>query len=206
MNHYAHNYYPPVRSLPVATCSLSQLFHSLIPSPFTNKPLYISMSLLHQYKNSRERKLARSVLAQRREWWTCLPRDLWHSAFELTPGWEQFHWMSFIHTFSARGSFQLEAGVDQSHVDGAEDPDSICNMPSIRSSWVGEHTQRLDNEPVTSNTWKTQLCIWKEALWSFCRTIHLFSFIHWFICKFICSLCFFSQFKDELPEILYQAE
>lgn len=57
----------------------------------------------------------------------------------------------------------MKAGVGLSHVDGAEDPDSISNMPSIRSSMVGEHTLRLDKEPVSSNTWKTQLCIWKKC-------------------------------------------
>lgn len=66
-------------------------------------------------------------------------------------------------TFSSFGSFQLEASVPWPR-GRTEDPDFISNMPSIRSSCVGEHTLCLDNEPVTSNTWRTQLCICKSAL------------------------------------------
>lgn len=84
--------------------------------------------------------------------------------FELTPGGEHSYWMSFIHTFSTLGSDQLVAGVGLCHVAGAEDLDSISNMPSIRSSWTGKRTLRFDNEPVTSNTWKTQLRIWITPL------------------------------------------
>lgn len=60
-------------------------------------------------------------------------RDIRCTVFELTPGGEHFYWMTFIHTFSTLGSDQLEAGVGLCHVAGAEDPDSISNMPSIRS-------------------------------------------------------------------------
>lgn len=87
----------------------------------------------------------------------------------------------FIHTFfSTLGSFQLEAGVGRCHVDGADDPDSISYMPSIRSSLAREHTLRLDNEPVTSNTWKAQSCIWKKFFDHVANPCASFS-IHWFI-------------------------
>lgn len=84
----------------------------------------------------------------------------------------------------------------------AEAPDSISNMPSIRSSWVGKHTLRLDNEPVTSNTWKTQLCIWKSAL-IMLQTHTLFSFIDSFVDLFAHSVSFYI---DRMSYLKYQVE
>lgn len=124
-------------------------------------PLYVSSSLL-QWNVERE------------SW----PGRCWRSTGTDGPAYYGIYsshllgsgpigWSSYIHTFNALGSFQLEAGVGPGRPRGrAAVPDSNSSMPSIRSSWVGELTRRLDNEPVTSNTLKTQLCIGETELWS----------------------------------------
>lgn len=144
------------------------LFHSLILSPFTNKPVYISMSLLYHNKNSGQ---ARADVAQ--EMMGLLTTGFMAQCVWTLTWWEAVA-LDELHTHLQRTwKFSIGSGCGSRPRGRAEDPDSISNMPSIRSSWVGEHTLRLDNEPVTSNTWKTQLCIWKKVLWSCCRVFFL---------------------------------
>lgn len=169
-----------------------RLLHSLILSPFTNKPLHISTSAL-QLNKKLEREKSGQVSADAARGMM----DLLTMGFMAQCVWTHTCWeavpLDKLHTHLQHTRKFSIGSVCVSRPRGrSEDPDSISYMPSIPSSWVGERTLRLDNEPVTSNTRKTQLCIWKSAL------IRLFFFIHWFICKCICSLCFFSQFKDEL--------
>lgn len=90
---------------------------------------------------------------------------------------KQFHWMSFIHSVHLQHTRKFSVGsgcVSKPH-GWAKDPDRISNMPSIRSSWPGERTQRLDNEPLTSNTSKHS-CAFRQVLWSCCRMVHLLLF------------------------------
>lgn len=91
-------------------------FHSVIQSPFTNKALCYSVSLLDQ--NKRSRLASAGIAPGMMDLLTAgfMVRCIWSHTW-----WTAHHWMSFIHTqftCSPLGSFQLEAGVGPGHVDG----------------------------------------------------------------------------------------
>ena len=122
--------------------------------------LSTSLCLRYSYiKNWKERNLAGSVLTQHGGMMNLLTTGfmaqcVWtHTCWEAVP-------LDELHThLQHTRKFSTGSGCVSRPRGHSEDPDSISYMPSIPSSWVGERTLRLDNEPVTSNTQKTQLCI-----------------------------------------------
>lgn len=88
---------------------------------------------------------------------------LLHPRFWTCTWWEAFHWTSFIHLVHLLHTRKFSAGSwgASTPCGPAEHSDNVIRSPSFPHGSV--HMLCLDKEPVTSNSRKTQLCVWEKS-------------------------------------------
>lgn len=146
----------------------------------------LNTSLLHSLYSIHEQPSICKCLKKKVQFRCLGLLDFWQTMFWTQP-LDELHTL-LLHPQRTR-KFSVWSSKRPSHVEGRRSS-CIRKMPSIHSPWIGKRKLCLDNEPVTSNSWKTEQHIWRSAL-IIMQSSALFSFqlIRWWIC--VLTLCVF---------------